>query len=182
MKIFLILLTCVIFQSASALDFPSQKDIEEHMKKEQMHTEASKKIFQSDNESDQKEGLNYLLKESKEGSAYSTGKIGWAYQMGLGVSKDIDKAKLLYISAAVSGMTYWQYLLAHAYEQGYLGFEKSEQKYQYWLNFQPKVHIAKYECWVANYYEMGIFPENNTIYKNNQKSCNESTRPDSRSQ
>ena len=139
-----------------------------------MHTEASKKLFQSENEADRKEGFSYLLKESKEGSAYSTGKIGWAYQMGWGVSKDIEKAKSLYVSAANSGMTYWQYLLAHAYEQGYLGFEKSGQKYEYWLNFKPKVHNAKYECWVANYYEMGIFPKNNAIYNANQQACDES--------
>lgn len=144
------------------------------MKKEQYHAEASRKLFQSKNEKEQKEGFLYLQREANEGSAYSTGKIGWAYQMGFGVDKNISKAKKLYESAAKSGMTYWQFLLAHAHEQGYLGFSKSEEKYQYWLNYQPKVHLDKYECWVANYYEMGIFPKNDPIYSINKKSCNES--------
>lgn len=143
------------------------------LEKERLHIEASRKLFQSDDETDRAEGFQRLLTESNEGSAYSRGKIGWAYQMGLGVKKDLDKAKLLYISAAESGMTYWQYLLAHAYQQGYLGLEKSEEKFKHWLNYQPKVQRAQYECWVANYYEMGLFPENDAIYTFNRKTCNE---------
>jgi hypothetical protein len=173
MKIVLALLTNFLFHGAYALDLPTQQEIENTIKREEMHVEASRKVFQSENNKDRKEGFSYLLKESNEGSAYSTGKIGWAYQMGWGVDKDIEKAKALYQSAAESGMTYWQYLLAHAYKQGYLGLAKSEEKHQQWLNFKPKVHIAKYECWVATYYEMGVFPENETVYSVNRRLCNE---------
>jgi len=163
-----------MLQNANALELPSDKDMEDYLLKKQMHIEASQKLFQSDKEEDLREGFRYLLQESKEGSAYSTGKIGWAYQMGLGTPKNLDKARSLYISAANSGMTYWQHLLAHAYKEGYLGFDKSEQKSEYWLNFQPKVHIAEYSCWVASYYEMGVFPENSSIYLSNKKLCDES--------
>lgn len=169
-----LLLTCFLSHSVYALEMPTQQEIREFKTSQQNHVEASKKLFQSNNEKDQKEGFIYLHRESDEGSAYSTGKIGWAYQMGFGVQKDLAKAKQLYESAAKSGMTYWQYLLAHAYEQGYLGFTKSEEKYQYWLNYEPKIHTAKYECWVANYYDMGIFPKSDRLLSLNRKLCNES--------
>ena len=117
-------------------------DVAKFKVKEMSHIEASKMLFQSDSFQDQKEGFEYLAKEANEGSAYSIGKIGWAYQMGLGVDADLDKAKELYLSPARAGMTYWQFLLAHAYEMGYLGFIQSGEQYEYWLNFQPKIHIA----------------------------------------
>jgi len=78
------------------------------------HMLASMKVFQSQNREDRREGFLYLEQEAKEGSCYSVGKIGWAYQKGLGVEPDIEKAISLYKQAAECGMTYWQILLSHA--------------------------------------------------------------------
>ncbi|WP_421711505.1 hypothetical protein [Alcanivorax sp.] len=78
------------------------------------HMLASMKVFQSQNSEDRREGFLYLEQEAKEGSCYSAGKIGWAYQKGLGVEPDIEKAISLYKQAAECGMTYWQILLSHA--------------------------------------------------------------------
>lgn len=122
------------------------------------HTLASDQLFYSENEKEQKKGLAYLEEEYKYGSAFSAGKLGWAYKRGLGVEADLEKAKEFYFYAAKAGMTYWQFLLAHAYERGYLGFEKDQEQYKYWLNYEPKVHIAFYECWITDYYHKGIYP------------------------
>ena len=123
------------------------------------HMLASMQVFKSDNEKEQREGFHFLEKEYESGSAYSAGKLGWAYQRGLGVDRDSEKAIQLYQEAASRGMTYWQFLLAHAYEEGYLGFSVDKEKAKYWIEKKPKIHIAKYECWVANFYDDGIFPK-----------------------
>lgn len=112
-----------------------------------------------------------MKSEFEKGSAYSAGKLGWAYQKGLGVSPDLEKAKELYEHAAHNGMTYWQFLLAHAYEKGYLGYTKNHRQSQYWRTSQPKVHIDIYECWVHKYYLMKIFPPNAEIQKIYKKRC-----------
>jgi len=70
-------------------------------------------------------------------------------------------------------MTYWQYLLAHAYEKGYLGLAIDEQRANYWRDHKPKVHVALYECWVAIYYADGTFPKNEELRVNYQKVCDE---------
>lgn len=123
------------------------------------HTLASDQLFFSENEQEQIRGFAYLEEEYNNGSAFSAGKLGWAYQRGLGVKADLEKAKELYFYAAKAGMTYWQFLLAHAYERGYLGFEKDKKQYKYWLNYEPKVHIDHYECWITDYYHKGIYPK-----------------------
>ena len=135
------------------------------------HMIASIDVFQSDDADRQRAGVETLEKEYREGSAYSAGKLGWAYQLGLGVEQDISKAMELYEYAAESGMTYWQYLLAHAYEQGYLGLDVDEERAGYWREFTPKAHIAFYECWVAEYYDMGIFPEDELQRANYRATC-----------
>ena len=125
------------------------------------HMVASIDVFQSGDPSRQREGFKVLEAEYAEsGSAYAAGKMGWAYQQGFGVDRDIDKALELYNVAAERGMTYWQYLLAHAYEKGYLGLEIDEERASYWRDYEPKVHVALYECWVAIYYADGTFPKN----------------------
>jgi len=128
--------------------------------KQSAHMLASIQLFKSTNFEEQQVGFKQLKKEYESGSAYAAGKLGWAYQRGLAVKPDISKAVELYNYAASSGMTYWQFLLAHAYKQGYLGLKKSSEKSEYWLNFEPKIHIGHYECWVTSYYEDGTFPKN----------------------
>ncbi len=143
------------------------------------HMVASIDVFQSGNPIQQREGFEYLEKERTEtGSAYAAGKVGWAYQQGFGVEQDLDKALKLYQYAAEHGMTYWQYLLAHAYEKGYLGLEIDEERSEYWLNFKPKIHVALYECWVAIYYEDGTFPRNEELRAKYQKICDETNIAD----
>ncbi|WP_049721432.1 SEL1-like repeat protein [Gilvimarinus polysaccharolyticus] len=127
------------------------------------HVRASKLLFNSDDKNDHAEGFAILHSEYEKGSAYSAGKIGWAYQKGLSVDADLDKALELYDFAARRGMTYWQYMLAHAYEMGYLGLEKSDEQRDYWLSYKPKVHIDIYECWVEYYYSKGFYPENSDL-------------------
>ena len=122
------------------------------------HMLASMRLFQSDDPAEMKKGLAIIEKEAESGSCYSAGKLGWAYQHGLAVSKNLEKAKTLYERAAKCGMTYWQILLSHAHEKGYLGFKQDPVKAVYWRNFEPKVHIADFNCWVANYYRNGTFP------------------------
>ena len=70
-------------------------------------------------------------------------------------------------------MTYWQYLLAHAYERGYLGLDTDIERAKSWREFQPKVHIAQYECWVAIYYQDCTFPVNEDVADEYQKICDE---------
>ena len=124
------------------------------------HMRASMQVFKSDNKEEQRAGFLFLKNEYESGSGYSAGKLGWAYQRGFGVQPDLKKAIKLYEDSAQRGGTYWQFLLAHAHEQGYLGFTPNKENATYWLDMKPKIHIAKYECWVANYYEDGIFPMN----------------------
>lgn len=135
------------------------------------HALASIRLFRSNDFHEQKRGFQYLETEYEQGSYYSGGKLGWAYQRGLGVEKDLEKALSLYREAASHGMTYWQFLLAHAHQQGYLGLEQSAEMYEYWLNFSPRVHIAMYECWVANYYSDGTFPSNEQLQEEYQERC-----------
>jgi len=139
---------------------------------EAAHQLASIQLFSSENPEEMKLGFKHLESEYKNGSAYSAGKLGWAYQDGLGTEKNLKKAKELYEYAAKHGMTYWQYLLAHAYEKGYLGYQVDLEKSKYWLEFEPKIHIDHYECWVVNYYNNGIFPKNDTELNNYSEKCN----------
>jgi len=140
------------------------------------HMLASLRLFQSKDNIEQRLGFSYLESEYEEGSAYSAGKLGWAYQRGLGVEPNLLKAIELYEYAALRGMTYWQFLLAHAYEKGYLGFEVDEEKAKYWFILEPKVHSAKYECWVANYYRDGTFPTNNMMLNFYQAKCEDANK------
>ena len=138
------------------------------------HMIASLDVFQSDDPARQRAGFAVLESEYvNEDSAYAAGKLGWAYQRGLGVEENLDKALELYNVAAERGMTYWQYLLAHAYERGYLGLGSDLERAQYWREFRPKVHIALYECWVAIYYRDGIFPANEKLAGKYQAICDE---------
>lgn len=135
------------------------------------HVRASKLLFSSEDPQEQREGFEFLLAEYRAGSAYSAGKIGWAYQKGLGVEQDINKAVELYEYAAGSGMTYWQFMLAHAHEMGYLGLEQSNERRDYWLNFPEKTHVDVYECWVVFYYENGFFPQNLEVQDQYKQDC-----------
>lgn len=138
------------------------------------HMIASVDVFQSGDPVRQKEGFRVLQREYLEsGSAYAAGKLGWAYQRGLGVEQHLQKALELYILAAERGMTYWQYLLAHAYERGYLGLDADEERANYWREFKPKVHVDLYECWVSIYYQDGTFPRSKELAAKYQKVCDE---------
>jgi len=138
-----------------------------------VHILASLRLFNTDDPSMQRRGFEVLEQEYKSGSAFSAGKLGWAYQKGLGVVPDRDKALELYEYAAQSGMTYWQYLLGHAYEKGYLGLDPDPEKAADWITYKPKVHIALYECWVASYYADGTFPSNEELQTKYQEICDE---------
>ena len=163
----------VLSLSASCLG-AMPADYEEFKKERQRHIEASNMLFQSGDPARQEKGFGILEAEYNAGSAFSGGKLGWAYQKGLGVEANLDKALELYLFAAKEGMTYWQYLLAHAYQMGYLGFNTDDERSIYWLNYEPKVHLDKYECWVAYYYEKDFFPMNRVVYQSNKALCEKS--------
>jgi len=135
------------------------------------HMLASLRVFHSTGFSEQALGVEYLKKEYSEGSAFAAGKLGWAYQHGYGIEANLEKALELYHHAAENGMTYWQFLLSHAYEKGYLGLDINKEKASYWLNYQQKVHLAKYECWLVTYYENGTYPLNETEYQKYTEAC-----------
>lgn len=138
------------------------------------HYLASLRVFDTDDPELQRMGFEVLESEYVEsGSAFAAGKVGFAYQKGLGVEPDQEKATELYEYAARNGMTYWQYLLAHAYEKGYLGLEVDEERSAYWLTYEPKVHRVAYECLVAVYYADGTFPENEELKSRYRKTCAE---------
>lgn len=133
---------------------------------------ASLRLFDTEDPVLQRMGFEALEQEYLEsGSAFAAGQIGFAYQKGLGVEPDQEKAVELYRYAAEHGMTYWQYLLAHAYERGYLGLEVDQERSAYWLAYKPKVHIVIYECFVARYYADGTFPENEELKSMYLKTC-----------
>ena len=139
-----------------------------------IHMTASIDVFQSGDPARQQAGFQVLESEYlDQDSAYAAGKLGWAYQRGLGTERNLDKALKLYNIAAERGMTYWQYLLAHAFEKGYLGLDIDIERAQYWREFKPKVHIAQYECWVAIYYQDGTFPVNEELAGEYQKICDD---------
>ena len=138
-----------------------------------VHMLASLRLFMTDDPALQLLGFQALNQEFQSGSAFAAGKLGWAYQKGLGVERNLDKALELYNYAARSGMTYWQYLLAHAHEMGYLGLHPDPGRAAEWVVFKPKVHIALYECWVALYYSDGTFPANEGLRQQYQKTCDE---------
>jgi len=131
-------------------------------------------VFQSGDINRQRSGFKVLESEYLErNSAFAAGQLGWAYQQGYGVERDLNKALELYNIAAGRGMTYWQFLLAHAYKKGYLGLEVNEERAEYWREFKPKVHVALYECWVSIYYQNGIFPGSEELAQEFQKVCDE---------
>ena len=133
---------------------------------------ASLRVFDTEDPVLQRMGFEVLEQEFVEGgSAFAAGQIGFAYQKGLGVEPDLEKAVELYEYAAEHGMTYWQYLLAHAYEKGYLGLEVDEERSAFWLAYKPKVHVVIYECFVARYYADGTFPENEELKSKYLKTC-----------
>ncbi len=172
-----VLLITFLILSFSCLANDTNKETEgiaafkEFLQKQKEHEKASKLLFHSKIEEDQKKGFDILLKEHEEGSAYSSGKIGWAYQRGLGVEANLEKALELYFVAAKGGNTYWQFLLAHAYEKGYLGLPADKKKMEFWLNYSPKIHIGSYDCWVAYYYEVGIYPSDEYEYRKRSEQC-----------
>ncbi len=142
------------------------------------HMLASIRLFQSDDPDEMKRGLAVIEEEAENGSCYSAGKLGWAYQHGLAVPRNLGKAKTLYEKAASCGMTYWQILLSHAFDQGYLGFEEDPVAALYWRNFEPKVHIGDFNCWVANYYRNGTFPDDEQALANYTRLCSEASEGD----
>ena len=137
------------------------------------HNLASLQLFRTDDPALHVRGVEQLSAEYENGSAFAAGKLGWAYQLGLGVEADLDRALTLYLHAARQGMTYWQYLLAHAHEQGYLGLALDPEYTDYWLAYELKVHYGVYECWVAHYYDMGIFPDNAEIEAEFRERCDQ---------
>jgi TPR repeat protein len=136
------------------------------------HMLASMQVFQSNDPELQRIGFLTLQQEAEAGSAYSAGKIGWAYAVGRGTERDKQRALEQYFVAANAGMTYWQFLLAHAYEQGYYGLPVDPEKATYWREYQPKIHIANYECEVSGNYERGIFPANEQLQNQYREACN----------
>jgi len=137
---------------------------------------ANLRLFESSDPNERKLGFDYYENEYNAGSAWAAGQLGWAYQHGFGVEADLQRALELYHYAAERGMTYWQFLLAHAYEKGYLGLKADAKKYEYWLDFEPKVHVDKYECWIANYYANGTFPKNEAEYVNYRLACDKDNK------
>ena len=135
------------------------------------HMLASMRVFKSDDPELQRKGFLTLKQEADSGSAYSAGKLGWAYALGRGTEKNEQRALEQYFIAANAGMTYWQFLLAHAYEQGYYGLPIDPDQTKYWREFEPKIHIAKYECEIAGNYERGTFPANEELHKQYLDAC-----------
>jgi TPR repeat protein len=139
--------------------------------KEASHILASLRLFQATDPKEKKKGFIAMEKEYKAGSAFAAGKLGHAYQMGFGVKPNLKKALELYEFAADKGMTNWQFLLAHAYEKGYLGLKQDSNKAQYWLNKQPKVHNVDYDCLIAQYYRDGAYPKNSELHRHHSEKC-----------
>lgn len=134
------------------------------------HLIASILVFKSADVESQRRGIAMLQAEFEAGSWYAAGKLGWAYQRGLGVTPDLNKALELYRGAAKRGGTYWQYLLSHAHKMGYLGLERSEEMALYWKSL-PKTHIDTYDCWVRTYYSDGTFPPNDQLQSYYKQRC-----------
>ncbi|HNP64663.1 MAG TPA: tetratricopeptide repeat protein [Woeseiaceae bacterium] len=137
------------------------------------HMLASIQVLLSNDPVLHRKGFLTLQREADAGSAYSAGKVGWAYALGLGTEKDEQRALEQYFIAAKAGMTYWQFLLAHAYEQGYYGLPVDPEAATYWREFQPKVHVATYECEIAGNYKRGTFPANERLENQYREACSE---------
>lgn len=144
------------------------------------HVLASLRVFALDDPKAQEIGFRELMAEYQDGGVYAAGKLGWAYQRGRGVEADLARAIEFYEVAARGGMTYWQILLSHAYEQGYLGLPQSDQQAAYWREMKPKVHLAVHECWVAAYYGDGTFPGGEARQSQYADACSQSGQRDTR--
>jgi len=144
------------------------------------HMIASIKAFNSADPEVQKEGVEAINREFDAGSKFSAGKLGWAYHLGAGVKKDDRRALELYKIAAEGGMTLWQFLLSHAYEQGYYGLRSDTTKSDYWRKYQPKVQVYSYECAVASLYREGrSFPNNIPIQQKYEAMCEDAANKSS---
>ena len=130
-------------------------------------------VFQSGNAARQKSGFEVLEKEFQRGSVYAAGIMGWAYQQGLGVEQDTQRALELYKYSAERGMTYWQYLLAHAFYNGYLELKASKERGDYWREMRPKLLDASYGCLVSKFYQVGIFPNSPNAMNEGNEDCDE---------
>jgi TPR repeat protein len=124
------------------------------------HQLASAFIFQPTSAEERSVGVRMLREEYEAGSAFAAGKLGWAYHMGYGVPKDDTLALRFFEEAARGGMTLWQFLLAHVYEQGYYDRAVDAVRSEYWKQYPNKVHVYTYECAVAELYAGGLsFPD-----------------------
>lgn len=135
------------------------------------HMLASLQVFESDDPQLQRTGFQVLQAEAEDGSTYSAGKLGWAYALGRGASRDERRALELYLVAANAGMTYWQDLLSHAYERGYYGLPIDPEQAAYWREFEPKIHVTTYECEIAINYARGLFPPNTEQLERYRAAC-----------
>jgi len=156
-----------IYKAIAVLEIPAKAGHENSA-----HMLASVQVFQSEDPELQRRGFLALQDEAQSGNAYSAGKVGWAYAMGWGTDKDERLALEQYFIAARAGMTSWQYLLAHAYEQGYYGLPVDQERAAYWREFEPRIHIANYECEIAGSYERGLFPPNPEVQERYRTECN----------
>lgn len=136
------------------------------------HEWASLLTFHSLTPEEPAVGARMLQTEYDEGSPFAAGKLGWAYHMGYGVQQDDAKALMLYEYAAQNGMTLWQFLLAHAYEQGYYGLKVDTERAEYWKAFPEKIHTYVYECAVRDLYREGIsFPKRPEVESKYEARC-----------
>ncbi|MBA5248810.1 MAG: hypothetical protein FE834_04660 [Gammaproteobacteria bacterium] len=100
----------------------------------------------------------FIEKGAKLGSHWGLNFLGWIYQNGFGVKKDIDKAIALYKKATNMGYLISMQNLAKIYEEGLEGVKKDKNKAEYYyqksLSIEPN-NRASLKSLVDLYIEQG---------------------------
>lgn len=101
-----------------------------------------------------KTSLNELKSRAKNNEAQAIAELGRRYSSGIGVSRDIIKAKELYITAAKAGDPMAQNELAGAYDYGLFG-EEDPQQAVYWYKKAAEQDFAPAEFNLGKMYQEG---------------------------
>ena len=100
------------------------------------------------------------IDKARAGDAGAQADVGYAYETGDGVAKDINQAVYWYRKSAENGNMYGQANLGYWYYQGQ-GVAKDDNQAFYWNKKAADQGLARAQTWIGYFYEKGIGIEKN---------------------
>ena len=100
------------------------------------------------------------IDKARAGDAGAQADVGYAYETGDGVAKDINQAVYWYRKSAENGNMYGQANLGYWYYQGQ-GVAKDDKQAFYWNKKAADQGLARAQTWIGYFYEKGIGIEKN---------------------